>query len=282
MKKIQTLFLGLMITGFALGQSATTKTKTTMLANKQKIEALYASFETGDPTAAQLYLKPDYIQHNLNIGNGLAGFGEVMKNRPPQGFKAKIVRILEDGDFVITHSDYDFFGPKVGFGIFRFENGQVTEHWDNLEPIQPKNPSGRTQLDGEIIVTDKNKTAANKAIIKNFADDILIGGKMEKIANYQSPDFHQHNPNIADGQKGLGEAFAYFQQQGLMLQITKIHKILGEGNFVLVVSEGKFGKGEPAAFYDLFRLDNGKIVEHWDIIEPIPQKESWRNQNGKF
>lgn len=252
------------------------------LSNKQKIEQLYKSFETGDPTAAQLYLKPDYIQHNLNIGNGIAGFADLMKNKPPQGFKAKIVRIFEDGDYIITHSDYDFFGKKAGFGIFRFENGQVAEHWDNLAPIQPKNQSGRTQLDGETKITDNDKTALNIAIIKNFADDILIGGKMEKIANYQSPDFHQHNPNIADGIKGLGDAFKYFQQQGFMLQITKIHKILGEGNFVLVVSEGKFGKGEDAAFYDLFRLADGKIVEHWDIIEPIPAKENWKNNNGKF
>ncbi len=252
------------------------------MSNKQKVQELYKSFETGDPSAAQLYLMSDYIQHNPNIGNGIDGFSAVMKNKPPQGFKANIIRIFEDGDYVITHSDYDFFGKKIGFGIFRFEKGQVAEHWDNLVPIQPKNQSGRTQLDGEINVVDKDKTALNKTIIKNFADDILIGGKMEKIGNYQIPDFHQHNPNMADGIKGLGDAFAYFQQQGLLLQITKIHKILGEGNFVLVVSEGKFGKGDNAAFYDLFRLADGKITEHWDVIEPIPTKENWKNNNGKF
>lgn len=284
MKKIQTFFVGLLLTGFAYGQSASNKTKPTMLTNKQKIEALYASFETGDPTAAQLYLKLDYIQHNLNIGNGIAGFGEVMKSRPPQGFKAKIVRLLEDGNFVITHSEYDFFGPKVGFGIFRFENGQVAEHWDNLEPIQPKNPSGRTQLDGETKVTDKNKTNANKTIVKKFVDDVLVGGKMEKAPDYLSPDYRQHSSSIADGINGLAAAFKYFKDQGLTLQITKTHKILGEGNFVLTVSEGRLGRGqgELAAFYDLFRLENGKLVEHWDVVEMIPAKETWKNLNGKF
>jgi hypothetical protein len=55
----------------------------------------------------------------------------------------------------------------------------------------------------------------------------------------------------------------------------------GEGNFVLVVSEGAFA-GKPTAFYDLFRVDNGKIAEHWDTIETILPKESWKNSNGKF
>lgn len=59
------------------------------------------------------------------------------------------------------------------------------------------------------------------------------------------------------------------------------HKVIGEGNFVLVLSEGQFA-GKHVAFYDLYRVENGKIVEHWDVIQDIPPKESWKNQNGKF
>ena len=55
----------------------------------------------------------------------------------------------------------------------------------------------------------------------------------------------------------------------------------GEGDFALVVSEGEFG-GKPVAFYDLFRVQAGKIAEHWDVIEPIPPRSEWKNGNGKF
>lgn len=47
------------------------------------------------------------------------------------------------------------------------------------------------------------------------------------------------------------------------------------------MSEGSFG-GRPASFYDLFRVENGKIAEHWDTLETIPVREAWKNQNGKF
>jgi predicted SnoaL-like aldol condensation-catalyzing enzyme len=65
------------------------------------------------------------------------------------------------------------------------------------------------------------------------------------------------------------------------VQFDTIHKVLGEGNFVLLVSEGTF-MGTHSSFYDLFRVENGRIAEHWDVIEPIPAKENWKNNNGKF
>jgi predicted SnoaL-like aldol condensation-catalyzing enzyme len=57
--------------------------------------------------------------------------------------------------------------------------------------------------------------------------------------------------------------------------------ILGEGNFVLSVSEGSFAN-QPTSFYDLFRIEDGKIAEHWDVIEPILPSTEHKNANGKF
>ena len=253
------------------------------LTNKQKAVALIESLETGahEPVG---YINPTkYIQHNLAVGDGLAGFGEVMAHAPEGGFKAKVVRAFEDGDFVFLHSEYDFFGPKAGFDIFRFEDGKIVEHWDNLSPITPPNPSGRTQLDGATEITDLDQTDTNKALVKAFLADVLMNGQAEKITDYVNPTTYlQHNSSIADGLDGLGAALQYFAENGMVLQFDKIHRVLGEGNFVLTVSEGKFGKGDHVAYYDLFRLEDGKIVEHWDIIETILPQAEWKNTNGKF
>jgi hypothetical protein len=58
-------------------------------------------------------------------------------------------------------------------------------------------------------------------------------------------------------------------------------RFVAEGNFVLVLTEGDLPTG-PTALYDLFRVENGKIVEHWDVLTPIPPREQWKNPNGPF
>ena len=251
----------------------------------EKVAALLKSFNTGD-TAPIAYINPDkYIQHNLDVADGLAGFGAVMQNAPPQGFGADVKRIFTDGDYVVAHTEYEFFGPKAGFDVFRFEDGLIVEHWDNLSPVTPPNPSGRTQFDGATEIGDLDMTEANKAVVEGFIEDVLIGGKTDTVTNYVSTETYiQHNSAVADGLDGLGEALAYFAANDMVMIYDQTHKILGQGNFVLAMSEGKFGPapGEHVAYYDLFRLENGKIVEHWDVIQGIPLQSEWKNQNGKF
>ncbi|WP_420573434.1 nuclear transport factor 2 family protein [Kordia sp.] len=253
------------------------------LSKKDKVVALLNSFNTGDKTPIS-YINPEkYIQHNLAVGDGLQGFGEVMQHAPPQGFKANVVRAFEDGDYVVTHTEYDFFGPKAGFDVFRFEDGKIVEHWDNLLEVQQPNPSGRTQFDGTTEITDLDKTETNKTVVKEFIEKVLLNHEMDKLTTYINPTkYLQHNPAVADGLDGFGAAMKYFADNGLVMEYTKLHKVLGQGNFVLTMSEGKFGKGEHTAFYDLFRLENGQIVEHWDVISTIPPKTEWKNENGKF
>ena len=264
-------------------KSSSQITKTMELTNKEKVVALLNSFNTGDQTPIS-YINPEkYIQHNLAVGDGLAGFGEVIKNAPPQGFKANVVRAFQDGDYVFAHTEYDFFGPKAAFDVFRFEQDLIVEHWDNLIEVAPPNPSGRTQFDGATEVIDLDKTAENKATIKGFINDVLLNHENEKLTAYiNASNYKQHNPAVADGLEGFGAAMKYFAENGLVMEYTKNHMILGEGNFVLAISEGKFGKGEHTSFYDLFRLENGQIVEHWDVIEPILPESERKNQNGKF
>lgn len=268
--------------------STTTQTNTQEevvmeLSNKEKAVALIESLETGAQEPVS-YINPQtYIQHNLAVGDGLEGFGAVMANAPEGGFKAKVIRAFEDGDYVVLHSEYDFFGPKAGFDVFRFEDGLIVEHWDNLAEITPPNPSGRTQLDGETAISDLDQTEANKTIVRNFVTDVLLNGEGEKMTEYVSTETYlQHNSGIGDGLEGLGAALQYFAENNLLLQYDSLHQVIGEGNFVLTVSEGKFGPGDHVAYYDLFRLDGGKIVEHWDIIQTIPPQEEWKNENGKF
>ncbi len=254
----------------------------TQLSNKEKVVALLTSLETGDQKPVS-YINPNkYIQHNLAVADGLEGFGALLQNAPEGGFKAKVVRTYQDGDYVFTHTEYDFFGDKVGFDVFRFENGLIVEHWDNLLEKKAPNPSGHTQTDGPTEVKDLDKTEANKNLVKDFVSTILMKGELDKLVNYFDGDnYIQHNPAIGDGLSGLGEALEEMAAQGISMVYSKNHIVFGEGNFVLSISEGTFA-GEPTSYYDLFRIENGKIAEHWDVMEPILPESEWQNKNGKF
>jgi predicted SnoaL-like aldol condensation-catalyzing enzyme len=109
-----------------------------------------------------------------------------------------------------------------------------------------------------------------------------VNGRKEKLAGYFDDDkYIQHNPQIADNLSGLGSAPQAMAARGITMKYDRVHKVLGEGNFVLVVSEGAFG-GKHTSFYDLFRVENGKVAERWDAIETIPPRGQWKNDNGKF
>lgn len=253
-----------------------------MSPNKQQVVDLLKAIETGATAPVGVVNPNKYIQHNLGIADGLTGFGAALQALPKGSARVDTMRVFQDGDSVFAHTDYDFFGPKIGFDIFRFENGRIVEHWDNLQAPAGPNPSGHTMTDGPTTPEDLDRTAANKKLVQAFVDDILVNGQMEKLAGYFDGDkYIQHNPQIGDGLSGLGKALDAMAKAGVTMKYNRIHRLLGEGNFVLTVSEGSFG-GKPTSFYDLFRVENGKIAEHWDTIETIPPQSEWKNQNGKF
>ncbi|WP_164675000.1 nuclear transport factor 2 family protein [Anditalea andensis] len=249
---------------------------------KQKVVALLKALETGETEPIKVINPNKYIQHNIQIEDGLEGFAAFTKILPNGETKVNTIRAFTDGEYVFTHSEYNVFGPKIGFDIFRFEDGKIVEHWDNLQEIQQPNPSGRTMIDGVTELKDLGKTEENKTLVSNFVDDILVNGKMDKLNGYFYGDnYIQHNPYIGDGLSGLGKALGEWAEQGITMKYDMVHQVLGEGNYVLVVSEGQLG-GKHTAFYDLFRVEKGKIAEHWDVLETIPAKDKWKNNNSKF
>jgi predicted SnoaL-like aldol condensation-catalyzing enzyme len=71
---------------------------------------------------------------------------------------------------------------------------------------------------------------------------------------------------IADGLAGLSAAMEAMAKQGVSFKYHQVQQLIAEGNFVLALSKGEFG-GQTTQFLDLFRLEKGKMVEHWDVIQ---------------
>ena len=267
-------------------QPAAKKRVTIMTEEKQQVVDVLKSLETGAPAPLEVLSSTRYVQHNLDVAAGVEGVRELMRRLPRGATKVNTVRVFQDGDFVFAHTEYDFFGPKIGFDIFRFEGGKIVEHWDNLQakPEKP-NRSGHTTTDGPTQPEDLDRTEANKELIGSYLEDTLVHGRLERMAAYFDREkYIQHNPNAGDGLAARRQAAKERATRDGVLKYDKIHKLLGEGSFVLAVSEGRYGPsgGKHTCFYDLFRVEGGKIAEHWDTVDTIPEKETWKNKNGKF
>lgn len=264
-----------------------TETAKTEQTQTEKALALIDTFATGDTNTAKELLAEDYIQHNLAYGTGRDAFISSVEYLASADEKTTVenIRAFEDGDKVFLQTVYNFAGAgeQVAFDIFRFDNeGKIAEHWDNLAAKAEPNPSGHTQIDGTTEVTDLDKTEENRKLVEDFLYDVMQGNNLDKTQDYFDGDTYiQHNTGIADGVSGLNEALAALAEQNIQMIYTTTHQVLAQGNFVLAVSEGTFGD-KPTAYYDLWRVENGKIAEHWDVMETIADKSTWQNQNGKF
>ena len=250
---------------------------------KEQICSLLKSIETGDPASISVVNEAKYIQHNPQTHEGNEGLAELFKRLSKTSPRVNIVRAFEDGDFVFAHTEYDFSSRNVGFEIFRFEDGQAVEHWDNIQRRQAPNISGNSMVDGETEVTDHEITEGNRTLTQSFVEDVLINGCIEKIGHYISSErYIEHSPRFGNDLGKLSAALSAFStDNSISINYVRSHRFLAEGNFVLSVCEGHANQVE-SSFFDLYRLNGGKIVEHWDTTEAIPSRDQWKNNNGKF
>ena len=257
------------------------------MSNIHKALDLIGTFATGNAELAASLLDEGYIQHNLAYGTGrdaFVGSVEYLASAPAET-TVRNIRAFEDGDKVFLQTVYNFAGTgeQVAFDIFRFnEEGLIAEHWDNLTAVAGPNPSGRTQIDGPTEASDLDRAEENRTLVEAFLMDVMQGKHPEKTPEYFAGDAYlQHNTGIADGLSGLGSALEALAAAGIQMVYDKTHRVLAQGNFVLGVSEGTFG-GKPTSYYDLWRVEDGKIAEHWDVMETIADPSDWQNENGKF
>lgn len=257
-----------------------------IMTNKEKALALIGTFVSGDTAKAKELLAPGYIQHNLAFGTGADAFVAAVEGLAQAPVKTTVnnIRAFEDGDKVFLQTVYNFAGAgeQVGFDVFRFDaDGKIAEHWDNLADKAAPNPSGHTQIDGTLEKKDVDKEETRK-VVAGFVGDVLRGENPDKLTSYYDGDkYIQHNTAIADGLSGLGAALEAMAKQGVSMVYNKTHMVLADGDYALACSEGTFG-GVPTTYYDLFRVENGFIAEHWDVMETLADKSTWANENGKF
>lgn len=237
--------------------------------------------------ALEKYLGVRYTQHSTGVADGADGFLEFFEpflERNPRR-EMEIVRIFEDGYYVFVHCHQSLNGGAarwVTTDLFDTdEQGRIVEHWDTISAYVETSVSGHTMIDGETEIRDLEHTVANKELVRDFLRDVLLEGNLDHADRYVSAETYiQHNPQVADGLEGMNAFLRAGEASGKTVRYDYLFKVVGQGNFVASLSRARIG-AQQMAIFDIFRLECGKIVEHWDNMEPIAPRETWKN-SGKF
>jgi predicted SnoaL-like aldol condensation-catalyzing enzyme len=144
-------------------------------------------------------------------------------------------------------------------------------------PNAPPNPSGHTQIDGPTPPDNRYDTNAAKALVLDYYETVHIAGKHERIRQYMAGDVQiRHEPGVRDGVAAFERDLAKLTRSRT---IDEIVLLLGQGDFVFIAARGTHDD-KPCAYIDLYRVETGKLVEHWGFPVSIPPLEVCRNVNG--
>jgi len=126
-----------------------------------------------------------------------------------------------------------------------------------------------------------NNVDRNKETAVNFYDMMFNQGKpREAIEKFTGDEYIQHNPEVADGKEAFISYFERMQKE-YPGKKTTFKKVIGENNMVMLHCHQQWPDDHDYAGIDIFRFDdNGKIVEHWDVLQVIPATSN--NDNSMF
>ena len=179
-------------------------------------------------------------------------------------------RVLTDGEYLLNHSVAIQNGKPVAvrFDLFRTDGDAVVEHWTDEEPWQHETANGHTQIGGRSAVDLAADTEETRRIATSAVQTILVDGDYSDIpAHLAGEEYVQHNHRFADGVSGLVNAVTALAEQGITMKYDGIRQVVAQGDFAYLRSEGTFA-GQPFVFHDLFRVADGRCVEHWDVMVP--------------
>ncbi len=130
------------------------------------------------------------------------------------------------------------------------------------------------------LAADAKQMEENKKTVAAFYDAVLNRKDFDAASKYLGNRYTQHNPTAADGPEGL-KAFVAFLKDKFPNNRSEIKRIFADGDYVIVHVHAVREPGTRGnAIIDIFKLENGKVVEHWDVVQPIPEKPA--NNNGMF
>lgn len=237
--------------------------------------------------AVNKYTGARYTQHSTGVKDGKDGFieffGPFVERNPDRDIQ--IIRKLVDGPKVFLQAYQNINKGEAEWVTTDFfdtdEDDRIIEHWDVIAEYCGNTASGHTTVDGSVELRDPDKTEENKILVQNFLKDVYMpDGNPGKLDTYVSrAACIQHSRDTADGFDTLA---ARVQAPDRALNYQDIVLTVGQGNFVATLSRATWTEDssvQEICQVDIFRIENGLIVEHWENRESVPETDV---NGGKF
>ncbi|HTV20112.1 MAG TPA: nuclear transport factor 2 family protein [Polyangiaceae bacterium] len=261
-----------------------------LAANKRLVyDAWRTLIEARDTTAAEPLFREDYIQHNPNADTGRAGvfafFSSLGEPLPVQErVQAKLVAIVAEGDYVAIARVDEYSEPRpyttTWFDLFRIEEGAIAEHWDHGRLPAGGSPRGyvpptESPDQAAALASTDPALADNKQLVHEMWRTLLDAQQVEEAPNYLADGYVQHNPQANTGLLGFLTFFRQFAQpQAVQPEIANFIHIVAEGDLVVLATVRPYDDAAApytTTWFDMFRVDDGLLVEHWDTATlPVP------------
>ena len=235
-----------------------------------------------------------YIQHSPDMADGWQPVWDLLSDRPADFSSKKIDWLgdegyLDAGDFLVMLREVNRGGDvplsKI-VDIMRFdEDGKYAEHWDIRQALSPSTVSGRSETGAaaEFMANPvKYSQATEKRNVKTvvrFLNAAFNKGQVDNaVDKFVDENYIQHNPMIADGAEAVKQIFASGNIPSLCYDIKYV---LPQNDLVVVYSRVTSSQG-VSAVVDILRVRNGKLVEHWDVVQAVPSDDKMPHKNGIF
>jgi predicted SnoaL-like aldol condensation-catalyzing enzyme len=133
---------------------------------------------------------------------------------------------------------------------------------------------------GAVYGADLRQQDINKKNVLEFYELAINRKDFAAASAYMGKTYKQHNPNAADGPEGLRNFLSYLRKE-FPNSHSEIKRVFADGDYVILHVHAVRTPGTRGnAIVDIFRLQEGKVVEHWDVVQDIPEKAA--NPNGMF
>ncbi|WP_341225329.1 hypothetical protein [uncultured Arcticibacterium sp.] len=234
---------------------------------EKKLAYWFVTAPKTESDTADTLISDTFYSRDQNWGGGKETYLK-RRNSDLSFSQIEPIRILQDDSLVAIHSRMIGDTLRFRWDIMLIEQKKIQKHWSNVNDSLGVNPDNHSEIDGPTIPSQLEKTANNRSLIARFIDQCMIreDGGASKFFNFGL--YTQHNRDVGDGVSGLLWGMLRMKRKGEVIKFKNNYHIVAEGNLVLSATEG-YVANEKMAFYDLFRIEKNKIVEHWDIIAPI-------------